>query len=572
MTKYKSPISRLVRIFKKSRDQWKARANQKQKRLRGLEIQVRDLSRSRERWKEKAKQAQQELDQLKREQEGQTEPDSQTLADPGEQTACTCVPAGHHYPLFVIQIAIEQIIHSLQSYRGCQKSFAVFGRFFPLPQPSFSCIRQWLLRVGLYELQQQPPEHTDWIIILDLTLELGQHKCLVILGVPASRLAETGFALSHHDVVVLELAVLTHCTGEVIAQTLRQLTEQIGPPLQIVSDQGSEVRKGVTLHQQQYPTVIWTYDVTHQMALLLEKELAPDERYQAFCHQCTQTRHQTKQTALYFLAPPAQRPKARYLNIDEQIQWAQQLLHYQAQADFSAITPHFRLDQIALSRLQSQLDPASLADLAPLQDKLYPDRPSFCGHLSQILGVERWAEYAPALLLAADLGRRLFDQKLGWLQAYQADVNLYADMMTFVHQVQAQLKHHGLSRTSKERFASQTLTGPLSPRLDRFRSHILTYLQTQALPLTDEQTLLATSDVLESIFGKYKLFSIDRAFKEIGSLVLLIPLFTVKLTAQRIKQALEKVRTIDVQEWTKQIFGSSMLSRRKAFLQAIKPT
>lgn len=225
-----------------------------------------------------------------------------------------------------------------------------------------------------------------------------------------------------------------------------------------------------------------------------------------------------------------------------------------------------------MSRLQSQLDPVSLTDLAPLQDKLYPDRPSFCCHLSQILGAERWAEYAPALLLAADLGRRLFDQKFGWLQTYQADINLYAEMMALVHQVQAQLKHHGLSRTSQERFATRTLTGPLSPRLDRFRNSILTYLQTQALPLTDEQTLLATSDVLESIFGKYKLFSIERAFKEIGSLVLLIPLFTVKLTAQRIKQALEKVRTIDVQEWAQQVFGSSMLSRRKAFLQAIKPT
>ncbi len=572
MTKYKSPASRLVRVFKKSRDQWKERANQKQKRMRGLEIQVRDLSRSRERWKEKAKQAQQELDQLKGEQVGKTEPDSQTIAEPGEQTACLCVPVGHHYPIFVVQIAIEQIIHSLQSYRGCQKSFEVFSRFLPLPQPSFSCIRQWLLRVGLYELQQEPPAHSDWIIILDLTLELGQHKCLVILGVPASRLAETGFALSHHDVVVLELAVLSSCTGEVIAQTLNRLTEQIGPPLQIVSDQGSEVRKGVTLYQQQYPSVIWTYDVTHPMALLLEKELAQDERYQAFCRQCTLTRHQTKQTALYFLAPPAQRPKAPYLNVDEQIRWAQQLLHYQAQADFSAITPHFSLDQIALSRLQSQLDPASLTDLTRLQDKIYPDRHSFCCHLSQTLGPERWAEYAPALLLAADLGRRLFDQKLGWLPAYQADISQYAHMMTCVHQVQAQLKHHGLSRTSPECFATQTGSPPLTPRLDRFRTPILTYLQTQAQPLTDEQSLLATSDVLESIFGKYKLFSMERAFKEIGPLVLLIPLFTVKLTAQRIKQALEKVRTIDVQEWAKQLFGSSMLSKRRAVLQAIKPT
>jgi len=572
MTNYKSPLSRLVGVFKKSRERWKERTKQKQRKVRALEIKVRDLSRSREHWKQKAKQAQQELDQLKEEAAIKTEPDHQAIQEPGEQTDYACVPVGHHYPVFVIQIALEQSIHSLQSYRGCHKSFEVFGRFFSLPQPSFSCIRQWLLRVGLYELQQPPPDYSDWILILDLSFELGQNKCLVILGVSASRLAETGFVLSHQDVTVLELAVLSSCTGEVIAQTLNQLTDQIGPPLQIVSDQGSEVRKGLALYQHQYPSVIWTYDVTHQMALLLEKELAPDDRFQAFSRQCTLTRQQTKQTALYFLAPPAQRPKARYLNVDEQIRWAQQLLAYQTRGDFSAITPHFSLDHLALNRLQSQLDPASLLDLAQVKDKIYPDRSSFCQHLSHLLGPERWAEYEPALVLAADLGRRLFDQKLGWLSAYQPEISLYAQMISLVHQVQAQLKHHGLSPTSKERFASQTRPDPLSPRLDHFRSQILTYLQTQAQPLAQDQALLATSDVIESIFGKYKLFSTQRPFKEIGALVLLIPLFTVQLTAQRIKQALETVRTIDVQQWIQQLFGPSMLSKRRAFLQAIKPT
>lgn len=57
MQEYKSPPERLARLFKQSRDQWKARAAQKQKRLRALEIKVRDLRTSRDYWKRQAQQA-----------------------------------------------------------------------------------------------------------------------------------------------------------------------------------------------------------------------------------------------------------------------------------------------------------------------------------------------------------------------------------------------------------------------------------------------------------------------------------------------------------------------------------
>ncbi len=113
------------------------------------------------------------------------------------------------------------------------------------------------------------------------------------------------------------------------------------PPVQIVSDRGSDLKKGINLYQQKHPAVIWTYEVTHQLALLLEKELADDESYQSFVQRCTQARQQLKQSPLYFLAPPKQRAKARYLNVEQHPHWAQQVLYYQAQADFSTTTPTF---------------------------------------------------------------------------------------------------------------------------------------------------------------------------------------------------------------------------------------
>ena len=54
MQEFKSPVSRLARLFQKGRDNWKEKALEKQKKIRALEIKVRDLSASREQWKKRA--------------------------------------------------------------------------------------------------------------------------------------------------------------------------------------------------------------------------------------------------------------------------------------------------------------------------------------------------------------------------------------------------------------------------------------------------------------------------------------------------------------------------------------
>ncbi|PHM07786.1 hypothetical protein CK516_24895 [Nostoc sp. 'Peltigera malacea cyanobiont' DB3992] len=61
MQDFKSPSSRLARLFHRGRDNWKQRALEKQKKLRALEIKVRDLSTSRDYWKNRAKVAEEKL-------------------------------------------------------------------------------------------------------------------------------------------------------------------------------------------------------------------------------------------------------------------------------------------------------------------------------------------------------------------------------------------------------------------------------------------------------------------------------------------------------------------------------
>jgi hypothetical protein len=67
MEEFKSSDSRLARLFYQSRDKWKKKALQKQKKIRALEVKVRDLSDSRDYWKNRARVAEEKLNEQKRE-------------------------------------------------------------------------------------------------------------------------------------------------------------------------------------------------------------------------------------------------------------------------------------------------------------------------------------------------------------------------------------------------------------------------------------------------------------------------------------------------------------------------
>lgn len=64
---YKSPASKLVRFFRKSRDQWKEKCQERKRLCRKLSNQVRVVEASRRRWKQEAKDARREVQKARRE-------------------------------------------------------------------------------------------------------------------------------------------------------------------------------------------------------------------------------------------------------------------------------------------------------------------------------------------------------------------------------------------------------------------------------------------------------------------------------------------------------------------------
>ena len=204
-----------------------------------------------------------------------------------------------------------------------------------------------------------------------------------------------------------------------------------------------------------------------------------------------------------------------------------------------------------------------------LKYQTYDNLSEFRQILMEVLSAETLEQYGSIIVQTADLGRRYFEEKLGWLLDEKLELNRYVQMLNLVNLANEQLKHQGLNQQSHTKFTQATETMPLCDDSQQLRKKVIEIIEQEAKQIPQGQTLLASSDVIESLFGKYKLFSQRSPLKEVGKLILTIPLSTVELTTNLVKQALETVRNIDVQQWAQQVFGPSMFAKRRG---ALNPT
>lgn len=574
LSEYKSSDKRLVMVFKDSRERWKKNAAIKQKKLRSLSVKARDLSISRDSWKAKAKELEAENRRLKQEIETLKKTsfllNSSSIGELKSESAheLQIAPRGHVYPLGVVKLAIEQVILSLSSFRGVQKTFELFAQLFNLPIPSYTSIRNWVFKLGLYELKKEKEYRADWIFIVDTTLELGRAKCLVILGINQEKFiqicTQQTRSLEHYDVEVLALEVTECCTGKLVEEKLTNLSSQVGIPKQIVADHGSDIKKGIELYQENHSEVIYTYDVTHQMANLLKSELSENKRYLEFIERCHITRQLIQQTELIFLNPPKPRTKARYHQVNTFVNWAIKILEYENKNDFSLINAEVELDRENLLYLTNKVDANLMKKLRKFEGKIWENRKIFLEELEKKLGIVSVQKYGEIILQVADKGRKRFQEKLGWVKDYQEDLKNYHQMLTLINLAFKQIKTSGLRRNSAQTFLKQVAPMVLSESSEKLKNKIGEKLETSSGQIPENEIFLGTSDILESILGKYKIFSSRSPAKEVGKMLLTIPLCTIQLTAATVKEAMEKILICDLEDWSVSVIGQSMLSKSRA--------
>ena len=197
--------------------------------------------------------------------------------------------------------------------------------------PSWSSTRLWRLRVGYYKLTRTKEQAEDWVWIVDPVVQMGQEKCLVIVGIRLSAVPVEGEYLTHADVEPIAICPVPQSNGEIVYPQLEEACKQTGVPREILSDQGSDLPTGIGQFCQAHPETCAIYDLKHKVAAVLKRELGAERAWLEFWTQATQTLARVQQTALAALAPPRQRRKARYMNVAELVAWGERILQYLAE-------------------------------------------------------------------------------------------------------------------------------------------------------------------------------------------------------------------------------------------------
>ena len=110
------------------------------------------------------------------------------------------------------------------------------------------------------------------------------------------------------------------------------------------------------------------------------------------------------------------------------------------------------------------------------------------------------------------------EEKLGWLRDFRQEVGRYQRLLDCVEVASQEVKNHGLGQQTAQQVFRQLAPEALQDAsLGDFRSGLRGYLQEEGGKVPQGQSWLGTSDVIESLFGKYKWFGEKAPYAEVGA-------------------------------------------------------
>ena len=413
----------------------------------------------------------------------------------------------HQFPLGVVAGSLALVVRAATHLKRAAEVLALNRSWWADGGSvgTYYSVRLWLMRLGLYQLNRPQEQADDWMWILDHTMQLGERKCLIIVAIRQSAWDAKDRVLSHEDVDLIDLQPVTESTGEVVYRQLEAATMKTGAPRAIISDDGRDLHKGINLFREAHPSTAWMYDIKHKTACLLKHALENDASWQEFVGAVNRFKQRVSVTPLACLLPPQQRGKARYMSVDVLVDWAEKHL--------------------------------------PLLDR-------------------------PQVLVEIGLDAASVEEKLGWLREHRRQIQRWREMLDVVETTEHYVRHQGIHRKAAEALAD-LLPRPTSAAACKLRAQLLEFLQAQAQETREGECLLGSSEVLESIIGKFKCVAGERGQHGLTGMVLSIGALVGHVTVATVQAALTEVPNRDVWNWCQTHLGTTLQGLRRRIALAL---
>ena len=276
--------------------------------------------------------------------------------------------------------------------------------------------------------------------------------------------------------------------------------EKTGVPRAIVGNHGSDIKSGVERFCEEHDETCYIYDIKHKTAAILKRELKNDGPWQEFVQLAAKTKKRVQQTSIAHLAPPNQRSKARYMNVDSLIQWGSNALAF--------VDKH-----------------------RPEANKTFD--------------------------------QKQVDEKLGWVTEFRIALEEWEELLRVVTTVECFVREEGIFNGCDRELEKLEGLESHTERTKRVRDALLGFVKEQSLKAKPNERLIGSSEVIESVFGKLKRFEQDQAKSGFTGLLLSVGAIVSKTTSEVVQKAMEAVRTKDVIEWCKETLGQSVQSKRR---------
>lgn len=167
---------------------------------------------------------------------------------------------------------------------------------------------------------------------------MGPQKFVVVLGVKKVDVNQN-FCPTLEEVEALVIRPLYSCPGDIINEILEEASVIAGgPPLAIISDAGSELKRGGRIFSENNPETIHLFDISHRINTCLKEELNKDAVWLAFKSAASDSIQHLKLSSLAHLAPPKQRSKDRMHSAFYLIDWGIRALQFLDSKDADSLT------------------------------------------------------------------------------------------------------------------------------------------------------------------------------------------------------------------------------------------
>ena len=181
--------------------------------------------------------------------------------------------------------------------------------------PSHSTIILWSKKFGLYHIEREIPKSKDWIIILDESIEFGNEKMLVVLGIREQDI-NYNKALQYQDLECLALKISNSWKGEEIKEVLYEVECKVGKIKYAVADMGNAIKKALAIFG-----ISHVEDLTHKLSWIIKNIFEKNNEFIAYTKNLAHLRKTLALSKMSHILPPTQRVHSRFMNLKPIVDW-----------------------------------------------------------------------------------------------------------------------------------------------------------------------------------------------------------------------------------------------------------